>query len=577
MVACTPLTATYLADDRRRFLRQIVRQAQVEFSRLESPAKVIDSALLTAMGALGVACGFSSWCRSGADRRHVAGRGLDEEIILAVDRRWDDLMARCFKAGDNSPDTDCTRVRILPVDVDLPVLSSTPALCILIGWRSTADLAGLMGIGQGLKGVPFSDSDIDFLYHLMDHMLMEMRAMADNALLHSLTNELDQARQKAVEANRRNDVLKTELEETDFRLSGFNDIFHELSGLTESTKIMDAFLLVMLGIFSAQSGAILYADPVSGKTHAALRGAGHSLDHDGPDEVNDLLAAIFGSSFDLHGETAQAAAMPPEQFKRLDRFIPRIKLGVLFQIDGEAKGVVCLGQRLVEHPYEANDQKLLQVFTHTFLAFLKNSRSFETITRLHAEQQQKTMVLEKTVRALSESRLTIAGMEKAGERIKAAVTGALRRTTRVSVLDIVLILAAGSLLGVIYNYASPSGIPLAPRVWQYPEPASIDIHGAKRRMDAGEILMVDARPTEFFNQGHIRGALNLPLALFDFVYMMRFSKIDPQQPIVIYGRNVSRHYDEELAFQLTQRGHAQVFVLSGGLAAWQASGFEVVP
>ena len=266
------MTATSLADDRRGFLRQVVRQAQVEFSRLESPAKVIDSALLTAMGALGVACGFSSWCRSGAERRYVVGRGLDEETLLAVDRRWDDLMVRCFAAGDNSPDADCTRVRILPVSPDLPLLSSTPALCILIGWRSTTDLAGLMGLGEGLKGAPFGDSDIDFLYHLVDHMLMEMRAMADNALLHSLTNELNQARQKADEANQRNDVLKTELEEAGFRLSGFNDIFHELSGLTESTKIMDAFLLVMLGIFSARSGAILYADPVSGKTPCRLAG-----------------------------------------------------------------------------------------------------------------------------------------------------------------------------------------------------------------------------------------------------------------------------------------------------------------
>ena len=577
MVTCAPLAATFLADDRRHFLRQVVCQAQVEFSRLESPAKVIDSTLLTAMGALGAANGFSSWCRSGAERRHVVGRGLDDETLLAVDRRWDDLMASCFAAGNTSPDSDCTRVRILPIVADLPALSSTPALCILIGWRSTTGLGGLMGIGEGLKGAPFNDSDIDFLYHLVDHMLIAMHAMADNALLHSLTNELDQARQKAVEANLRSDALKTELEEAGFRLSGFNDIFHELSGLTESTKVMDAFLLVMLGIFSAQSGAILYADPVSGKTHAALRGVGATLRHAGPGEVSDLLAAIFGSSFGLHDGTAQAAAMPPEQFKRLDRFIPRIKLGVLFQIDGEARGVVCLGQRLVENPYEANDQRLLQVFTHTFLAFLKNSRSFETIARLHAEQQQKTMVLEKTVRALSESRLTIDGMEKAGERIKTAITRALRRTTRVSVFDIVLMVVAGTILGVIYNYASPSGIPLAPRVWQYPVPPSIDIHDAKRRMDAGEILMVDARPTEFFNQGHIQGALNLPLALFDFVYMMRFSKIDPQRPIVIYGRNVSRHYDEELAYQLTQRGHAQVFVLSGGLTAWQASGFEVTP
>lgn len=128
MDACAPLTATSLAYDRRRFLRQIVCQAQVEFSRLESPARVIDSALLTVMGALGVACGFSSWCRSKAERRHVVGRGLDDKTLFAVDRRWDDLMACCFAAADNSPDAGSTQVRILPVGPDLPALSSIPAL-----------------------------------------------------------------------------------------------------------------------------------------------------------------------------------------------------------------------------------------------------------------------------------------------------------------------------------------------------------------------------------------------------------------------------------------------------------------
>jgi hypothetical protein len=54
----------------------------------------------------------------------------------------------------------------------------------------------------------------------------------------------------------------------------------------------------------------------------------------------------------------------------------------------------------------------------------------------------------------------------------------------------------------------------------------------------------------------------LPLALFDFVYMMRFSQIDPQQPMVVYGRNISRHYDEEIAYQLKQRGHSTIYVLT---------------
>jgi 3-mercaptopyruvate sulfurtransferase SseA len=58
---------------------------------------------------------------------------------------------------------------------------------------------------------------------------------------------------------------------------------------------------------------------------------------------------------------------------------------------------------------------------------------------------------------------------------------------------------------------------------------------------------------------------------------MRFSQIDPQQPMVVYGRNISRHYDEEIAYQLKQRGHSTIYVLTGGLSAWQANGLDISP
>ena len=573
----TPLSSIPLVDDRRRFLHHVLCHAQVEFSCLESPVKVIEGALLTAMGALGAVCGFSAWRRSDADRIHVVGRGLDHAAMTLIKGSVDQLMDVCFGNWKNGPDPIHTDIHILPDLAHLPALSDLSAVRILIGWRMAQNNIGLMGIGATLKDRSFADSEIDFLYHLVDQMLMAMRVIADNSRIHSLSKALDQSRQRVSESDLRSSATKMELEETRFQLSGFNDIFHELSGLTESAKVMDAFLLVMLGIFSAQRGAILYADETTGKTHAAIRGVGATARHEQPAGIRETLETLFGSSFGFHAGDAPVTAVPPEQLKGLDRFAFRSKMAILFQIDADARGMLCLGKRLVETQFGVKEQDLLRAFTLIFLAFLKNSRSFETIARLHADQQQKTIALEKTVQALSESRLTIAGLEKAGERIKTAITRSLMRSTRMSLLDIALILIAGTMLGVVYNFASPSGIPLAPRVWRYPPPARIGIDDARARRAAGEILIVDARPTEFYDQRHIRDALNLPLALFDFVYMMRFSQMDPQRPIVVYGRNISRHYDEELAYKLTQRGHRHVFVLTGGLEAWQVKGFDVSP
>jgi hypothetical protein len=131
---------------------------------------------------------------------------------------------------------------------------------------------GLMGLGGKIDGTPYSDGEIDFLYQLMDHMMMAIRSLAAHSVIHTLKNELDQARQRAAEGAVRSEAVKRELEETLFRLSGFNDLFHELSGLQQSNRVIDSFLLVMLGIFSAQNGAILYEDDTSGLSHAAIRG-----------------------------------------------------------------------------------------------------------------------------------------------------------------------------------------------------------------------------------------------------------------------------------------------------------------
>jgi len=61
------------------------------------------------------------------------------------------------------------------------------------------------------------------------------------------------------------------------------------------------------------------------------------------------------------------------------------------------------------------------------------------------------------------------------------------------------------------------------------------------------------------------------------VYMMKFSRLDPKQEIIVYGRNISRLYDEEVAFKLGARGHVNVKVLSGGLSAWQEKDYPLAP
>jgi 3-mercaptopyruvate sulfurtransferase SseA len=47
--------------------------------------------------------------------------------------------------------------------------------------------------------------------------------------------------------------------------------------------------------------------------------------------------------------------------------------------------------------------------------------------------------------------------------------------------------------------------------------------------------------------------------------------------VVVYGRNISRLYDEEVAGLLAKRGHKNVRILTGGLSAWKDQGLPVQP
>jgi len=86
---------------------------------------------------------------------------------------------------------------------------------------------------------------------------------------------------------------------------------------------------------------------------------------------------------------------------------------------------------------------------------------------------------------------------------------------------------------------------------------------------------VDARPAEYYRQGHIPGAVSLPTALFDFVYMMKFAGTDPEREIIVYGRDISRLHDEETASRLQARGHRNISIMPGSLAAWQKRGYPL--
>lgn len=112
---------------------------------------------------------------------------------------------------------------------------------------------------------------------------------------------------------------------------------------------------------------------------------------------------------------------------------------------------------------------------------------------------------------------------------------------------------------------------------------SMTIQDLKGRLDAGEgspgqgILVLDVRTTADFvgEQGHIQGALNLPLEELPARLADPESPLaaDLERPIALVCRTDRR--SAKAAALLARKGFAQVRVVQGGMTAWLAQGWPV--
>jgi len=202
-------------------------------------------------------------------------------------------------------------------------------------------------------------------------------------------------------------------------------------------------------------------------------------------------------------------------------------------------------------------------------------RAQDDLKRAQSHLERQNEALKRTIAELSEAKETITSLQEAENRTKSVILKQTERIARVSPLDFTSILLVSIAVGLLFNASNPSGVALLPEFLFRPTPPLIDVTETKELLDRDEAVLVDARPAEFFRKGHIEGALNVPPSLFDVIYTMKLSDLDSQKAIIVYGRNISRHYDEEVAHRLMQRDRERVKVFTGGLPAWSGQGYPV--
>ncbi len=90
------------------------------------------------------------------------------------------------------------------------------------------------------------------------------------------------------------------------------------------------------------------------------------------------------------------------------------------------------------------------------------------------------------------------------------------------------------------------------------------------------VLFVDARAPGEFNEGHIPGALNVPLQAWEDHLMMLFDYIEADTQLVVYCSNRTCDDALLLATELKKIG-SDVSLFIGGFDGWKKHGGEVEP
>ena len=102
-------------------------------------------------------------------------------------------------------------------------------------------------------------------------------------------------------------------------------------------------------------------------------------------------------------------------------------------------------------------------------------------------------------------------------------------------------------------------------------PAYVEPKTVSTWLEAGrEVIWLDVRAADEFKAGHILGAINI---VFDQVLSLS-GRLPHDQPIVVYCIH-STHRAPEAARALKRAGFDNVFVLEGGIVAWQVAGFTI--
>lgn len=145
-----------------------------------------------------------------------------------------------------------------------------------------------------------------------------------------------------------------------------------------------------------------------------------------------------------------------------------------------------------------------------------------------------------------------------------------------------LIILFSVIMGITVNLIRPDSIPFV-KDWSVEgrlsladgDSLEISLSDAKALFKENKAVFLDARESDLFDEGHIKGARNLPWHGVDDYFSEITKGMDLETPVITYCDGESCELSHDLALFLKNMGFTHVKVLVNGWTIWQENQLPV--
>ena len=132
-----------------------------------------------------------------------------------------------------------------------------------------------------------------------------------------------------------------------------------------------------------------------------------------------------------------------------------------------------------------------------------------------------------------------------------------------------------TLCGLIYNAVSDNGISLNYKPLDLETGSYLTLEQTRTLLNEGRTLFIDTRYKNEYEQGHIKGAKNVPGNASREEILAFFESIPKDQQIVTYCSRAECNTSRRAAGFLTYLGYTKVMIYVEGFSEWEANDYPI--